>query len=682
MAVPYAATIFLSAFLLFLVQPLVARYILPWFGGGPSVWTTCMLFFQAVLLAGYAFAHAVAAALRPRRQALAHTLLVAVALATLPITPDAAWKPGPGDAPTPRILALLAASLGLPYLALAATGPLLQAWFARALPTRSPYRLYALSNAGSLLALLAYPFAIEPAATRAEQALGWSLGFALFAPACAWCAWHAARAAGAGRARAPARAEAPSAPAPGWRERALWIGLPAIASVLLLAVTHQLSYDVAAVPFLWVAPLAIYLVSFVVCFERERGYSRPIFGAMLALALLAAAALGRESLGLGVPAQVAAWGGVLFAACMVCHGELHRLRPEPSRLTAYYLGIAAGGALGGLLVAVVAPLALDRFVELPLGLLAAAALFAAALLRDRSGGPHARRRAAGAALVLAAAAVYGAVAFRDLAAQYAEAIASSRNFYGVLAVREVGDDPALRFRELRHGRIAHGIQFVAEERRRWPTAYYGERSGVGLAFALLSPASPRHVGVVGLGAGTLAAYGRPGDRIRFYEIDPAVVALARGHFSFLAESRASVEVVLGDARLSLEREPPQAFDLLVLDAFSGDAIPVHLLTREAFATWRRHLRDDGLIAVQASNRYVDLLPVLWAAADQLGWRAGLVRTKADRSRGVGPAHWVILSGSAERLARLARETRVVEHPAGLAPIAWSDEDASLFELLK
>jgi hypothetical protein len=678
-AAPYAATIFLSAFLLFLVQPLVARYILPWFGGGPGVWATCLLFFQALLLAGYAWAHVLAAALRPRRQALAHAVLLAAALATLPIAPDAAWKPGPEDAPVPRILALLAASLGLPYLALAATGPLLQAWFALAQPGRSPYRLYALSNAGSLLALLAYPFAIEPAATRAEQALGWSLGFALFAPACAWCAWHAARVAGAGRA--PARPAAPAAPAPGWRVRALWLSLPAVASVLLLAVTHRLTYDVAAAPFLWVVPLAIYLSTFILCFERERGISRAVLGGMLALALLAAAALGGDP-GLGVPAQLAAWGGVLFAACMACHGELHRLRPDPDRLTAYYLAIAAGGALGGLLVAVVAPLALDRFVELPLGLLAAAGLFAAALWRERGGARPARWRAAGAALVLAAAAVYGATAFRDLASQYAEAIASSRNFYGVLAVREVGDDPATRFRELRHGRIAHGIQFVAEERRRWPTAYFGEHTGVGLAFSLLPVDAPRKVGVVGLGAGTLAVYGRPGDRMRFYEIDPAVVELAREHFTYLADTPASVEIVLGDARLSLEREPAQAFDLLVLDAFSGDAIPVHLLTREAFATWRRHVQDDGAIAVHASNRYVDLIPVLWAMADELGWRAALVRTRPDRAKGVGPAHRVILSGNAGLLARLARETRVVLRPEGVATIAWSDDDTSLFELLR
>jgi spermidine synthase len=679
MTAPYAATIFLSAFLLFLIQPLIGRYILPWFGGGPGVWTTCLLFFQALLLAGYAWAHGLVRALGPRRQALVHTALLAAAVATLPIAPDAAWKPGPDDAPTPRILALLALCLGLPYLALAATGPLLQAWFARGEPGRSPYRLYALSNAGSLLALLVYPFAIEPLATRAQQVSGWSLGFALFAPACAWCGFRAARGAGAGAGPRPAATDA--GPAPGPARIALWIALPAVASVLLLAVTNQLTYDVAAVPFLWIAPLVVYLLSFILCFDRERWYPRGLFVALLPVALLAAASLVRSADRLGVPAQIAAWCGVLFTACMACHGELYRLRPAAQRLTGYYLCVAAGGALGGLFVAVIAPLVFDRYAELPLGLAATACLLAAALAVERRNRPLAR--AAGAGLALAAGALYAGVALRELAASTRDALATSRNFYGVLAVREIGADPELRFRELRHGRIAHGIQFVAEARRGLATAYFGEPSGVGLALRLLPRGSERRIGVVGLGAGTLATYGRRGDRIRFYEIDPAVVDFARRYFTFLADSQASVEIALGDARLSLEREPPQAFDVLVLDAFTGDSIPVHLLTQEAFATWRRHVRDDGAIAVHVSNTHVDLRPVLWAMAERLGWRAALVRTRPDRARALGPAHWVILTADAELLARLAAATRIAEHPSDLGPLVpWSDDDVSLFALLR
>jgi hypothetical protein len=677
-----AATIFLSAFLLFLVQPLIGRFILPWFGGAPGVWTTCMLLFQALLLAGYAWAHGLVRALGPRGQAVAHCVLLGAAVAVLPITPDAAWKSATGD-PTLRILALLAASLGLPYVALAATGPLLQAWIARSQGGRPPWRLYALSNAGSLLALLAYPFAIEPLATRGQQAVGWSLAFATFAVGCAACAWRAGRAPAALRAGARSAARAPDVAPPAARERVLWLLLPACASLLLLAVTSQLTADVAAVPLLWIAPLAVYLLSFIVCFEGERGYSRRLFGSALLVAFCIEPALVRSALRAAFWTQVAAWQIVLFAGCMVCHGELYRLRPSPRYLTGYYLAIACGGALGGLVAAVVAPRVFDRYYELPLALLGCGLLLAAALLGERAG--RVRLRAAGAGLLLAGCATFGTLALRETARVYGDALSVTRNFYGMLAVREIaGQAPEARTRELRHGHVTHGLQFVAPERRRWATAYYGEQSGVGAALRLLPrPEGQRRIGVVGLGAGTLATYGRPGDRFRFYEINPAVVEIARRDFSFLADTPAEVEIALGDARLTLESEPDQHFDLLVLDAFSGDAIPLHLLTAEAFATWRRHVADDGVIAVHVSNTHVDLRPLVWAMADRLGWQAVLIRTRSDPARGVGPAHWMLLSANSELLERLAREVPPTPRPADLRRIpAWSDDEVNLFELLR
>jgi len=673
-----AATIFFSAFLLFLVQPLIGRYILPWFGGTPGVWTTCMLFFQALLVVGYAWAHGIVRALSPRGQALAHGALLVAAAAALPITPDAAWRGGTGD-PALRILALLGASLALPYVALAATGPLLQAWISRSEPGRAPWRLYALSNAGSLLALLAYPFAIEPHASRGAQALGWSLGFALFAAACAACAWRAAR---APRPAAAEPSQAPDAP-PGLRARTLWLLLPACASLLLLSVTSQLTADVASVPFLWIAPLAVYLLSFILCFEGARWYPRILCGIALLAAFRIEPALVRAATRTGFWTQVVAWQLVLFAGCMVCHGELYRLRPAPRRLTGYYLTIACGGALGGLVAALLAPRVFDRYYELPLALLGCGVLLAAAVLCEPA--PRRKLRAAGAGLLLGGCAAFAALALRETARAYGDARSVTRNFYGVLAVREdASAPPEMRTRELRHGRITHGLQFVAAERRRDPTAYYGERTGVGAALRQLPrPEGTRRIGVVGLGVGTLAAYGRAGDRLRFYEINPAVVDLARREFSFLADTPAAVEIALGDARLVLEEEPDQRFDLLVLDAFSGDAIPLHLLTAEAFATWRRHVADDGAIAVHVSNSHVDLRPLVWAHADRLGWRALLLKTRSDRARGVGRAHWMLLSANQAFLERVAREIPETPRPPGLPRLdRLGDDELSLFDLLQ
>ncbi|MFM8678166.1 MAG: spermidine synthase, partial [Alphaproteobacteria bacterium] len=632
----YAAVVFGNAFLLFLVQPLAGKAILPWFGGSAAVWTVCMLFFQSLLLAGYGLAHAMVRLLPPRGQGLAQLALVAASLAALPLAPDRALA-GAAD-PALGILAVLGASVGLPYLVLCTTSPLLQRWFAVDLPGRSPYRLFALSNLASMLSLLLYPFAIEPSLGLRQQMLGWSLAYAVLAlPFAALALRRALRDAGA---EAPlALAEAPAPPA----LVACWVALSAAASLLLLAATGQLTQNVAPVPLLWLAPLALYLLSFILCFESARWYRRRAFLVLAALALPALALLPLADLEtLPVEAAVPAYLVGSFLVFMACHGELARLRPGAGGLTGYYLWISLGGALGGLGAGILAPRLLDSDHDLAIAIFLAAAALLAALVVGAARRPRLPMLAAGA-LALAALAVLLAWMRID---ETRFALASSRNFYGTLRIEETGEagDPDER-RQLVHGRIMHGEQLLAPGREMTPTSYYGAQSGVGLAIAATRRAEGgQRVGVIGLGAGVMAAHGRPGDLYRFYEIDPQVERLARAHFTFLSGSPARTEVVLGDARLVLEREAPRSFDVLAVDAFTGDAIPVHLLTEEAFATWLRHLREGGILAVHVSNKYLDLAPVVRLAAERAGWQARLVDDPGDEGDEVASASsWVLVA---------------------------------------
>ncbi|MBX3502440.1 MAG: hypothetical protein KF889_23600 [Alphaproteobacteria bacterium] len=423
----HAAAIFLGSFLLFLVQPLVARQMLPWFGGAASVWTVCMVFFQVALLAGYAYAHLVIRHLAPRPRAVLHLALLTLSLLWLPISADASWKPSGEDAPAPRILLFLLATIGLPFALLAANGPLAQAWFARARPGVSPYRLFALSNLASLLALLGYPVLLEPWLATAGQVWVWSGLYMVFAVVLAVTASLDAR---LPAADAKGATKTSSAPPPGARDYLVWTGLAALGSVLLLAVTNHLTQDVASFPLLWVVPLALYLVSFILCFERERAYRLPLY-AILFIAVVVCFALARGVPGLkdSLPAQLVVSAGLVFVGCMICHGELAQMRPAPRHLTGFYLTVAAGGALGGLLVGVAAPLLLPNYFELDVAL---AALVGLILLRIRAGRPASpvfTAVALGGPLLL-----LGAQFFRE----HAESVVSSRNFYGVLRLLEVG----------------------------------------------------------------------------------------------------------------------------------------------------------------------------------------------------------------------------------------------------
>jgi hypothetical protein len=671
-----ALTVFLSAFLLFQVQPLIGKYILPWFGGAPGVWTTCLLFFQVALLAGYAYAHLVVSRLSPRTQALLHAALLLGVLLTLPIIPAERLKPPDPANPSGRIILLLALTVGLPYFALATTAPLLQAWVARIDPRVAPYRLYALSNFASLLALVSYPFVIEPLMSRREQAWAWSGLFVLFAVGCAYCAWRAARRKPPPGPPPDEAASEPAEVAPSAYRRFMWVALPACASALLLGTTNTLTQDVAPVPFLWVLPLALYLLTFVLAFDHPRWYSRRVLGPLMVLAAAAMAWAMRQTLhNISIGQMLVVYSGGMFVACLLCHGELARLRPHPRHLTAYYLAISAGGALGGAFVSILAPVLFTRYLEFGLSLWACCALLLVIAATDeRSRLRRLRPPLAWVALIGGMATLGYFVWAADVIEPGAVLVRRTRNFYGVLRVHELKTktDPPHTMRTLHHGRVMHGMQIVDDETlRRAPRAYYGPRSGVGQALQRLEKRPARNIGVIGLGAGTLAALARPGDRLTFYEIDPGVLEVAQSHFDYLRDARATVDVVMGDARLSMERQPPQEFDLLVLDAFSGDAVPVHLLTREAFAIYRRHVRDDGLFAFHISNRHLDLRPVVAGLAQAQGLKVFFISSDPQRGDVAEfPSTWAVMGRSP-----------TPQTPRG-DEILWTDDRADLLSILK
>ena len=846
----FTLTIFLGALLLFQVELIIGKYILPWFGGTSAVWITCMLFFQVLLLGGYAYGHLLDRG-HPRAQTRLHRLLLLLSLLVLaaqfllwrsPLILDSSWKPRAQGNPLLQILTLLAVSVGLPYLVLASTAPLLQSWWRRLYPQRSPYRLYAVSNFGSFLGLVSYPFLVEPFLALKTQARLWTWCYLAFALGCAYCAFRAAGApepiatdgathdataasACGAEAEPPPASPAPDAPASGDADAAspgpltrpgaslitLWLSLAATASALLLATTNQLCKNVAAVPLLWVLPLALYLLTFTLCFESDRRYSRRWWHPAFALGIFLVCFVLATGAGKNLPAQIAIYSFALFSACMVCHGELARLKPDPRHLTLFYLIVAAGGVLGGLFVALIAPYLFRGYWEYEISLWLAALLFLVVLFRDRSSWLYSTRVKSPLVLVGAAALlpesmalaigstqlagtlpsvviIVGALfflqgqarrkpkpaaarsgklaliascsivllvlgaAFITLAKASLGQLASVRNFYGALTVDiQNPADPDRQAYALKHGEIVHGFEFRAPGKQLIPTSYFSEDSGLGL---LLSPhlhsdppplaasvprrsrvgvlgstnsepgnadlriadarfrtsniglrtgdaglrprdASPRasnsplRIGDVGLGIGTVAAYARPGDSVRFYEINPEVVRLASDprYFEYLHESPAHVDVVLGDGRLSLERElaqaGPQNFDVLIVDAFNGDAVPVHLLTIEAFELYLRNLKNPtGVLAVNVTNTFLDLRPVVVAAAQRLGLASVWVHCDGD-GRISYTNDWVLLSRDSQRIDAVAAAAKhaVKLHLQAPATRLWTDEYSNLIDAL-
>ncbi len=719
----------LSAFLLFQVQPLISKFILPWFGGSPAVWTTCMVFFQSLLFCGYAYAHLTSRLLSCRAQAILHLALIAVAIALLPIAPSESWQPTPGMEPTWRILGLLAVSVGLPYFVLSATGPLGQAWFTRAYRQRSPYRLYALSNVGSLTALLTFPVLFEPVFAVEIQTSLWSWAFVAFGVLCAGVAvWIWSNRGGESYACDQEVVLADDGPVRRDSERLsigrrlLWLALPACASVMLLAATNQACQNVAVVPFLWVIPLALYLLTFIICFDREGWYRRGPFAAITAMLVFLSAG-GDEWLAdsianmlPGVSARALRldffqtrilYFATLFMICMVCHGEMVRLRPKAKYLTEFYLMIAAGGALGGVLVSLIAPRIFPAYWEWNLGLVVSfavaaiylgkaigrpAAWFASSLRNQNGDGRPLARRSVAAdfapGLMLIGLMAVAAWQF-DAAKPVPENIFQRRNFYGVVKVYEYNDADG-HVMQFKSGGVSHGRQWVSDDPavRLQPVAYYAPETGAGRAIRSFLDKPDLRIGVVGLGAGTLAAYPtQPGQSIKFYEINPEVITIANTYFTFLKECKGRHEVVLGDARLSMKSEREvgdlQNFDVLVLDAFSGDAPPAHLLTREAFALYREHMRKDGrgIIAVNIKNRYVYLAPVVKAAADYWGFRTTRIWTDENKARLMHEVDYMLLTEKNDDFLKANPPILAPGVSPVIEPAPWTDHYNNLFQLL-
>ena len=679
----YALTISLSAFLLFEVQPVIAKMILPWFGGSSAVWSTCMLFFQLILLLGYAYAHWLNK-LPPRKQAITHIGLLVLSFAALPIIPSASWKQAGMSHPSLTILALLSVTVGLPYFLLSSTSPLLQAWYARTHKGGLPYRLFALSNFCSMLALLTYPFLIEPNLASRSQGLIWSGAFVCFAALCGLTAWRTS-AESSVAPLAEASVEAAVVTPPSWNDRFLWLGLAAAASILLLAVTNHLTQDVAAIPFLWILPLAAYLLSFIVCFEAPRLYYRPVV-VPLAIASLAFMAdrLWVDHQPLALRLVIGLLCLALFIICTACHGELVRLKPNPRYLTGFYVIVSMGGAVGGLFVGLFAPNVFHAYYEFPIGLAFTALVLAGVFTRSLW---HAPAMWKSTGMVVLCLLLGGYVYFlRGIMVEMVSGYkVVARNFYGQLRVFDEGDprvdDDAAR--KLIHGVINHGQQMLRPEYRRRPVTYFCPQSGIGRGMKALEGA-PRRIGILGLGCGTLAAYSLPGDTLRIYEINPQVMEIANRDFTYLKDSPAKVEVAMGDGRLLLEAEPAsQQFDILVMDAFSGDSVPVHLITREAFALYFRHLKPNGVLAVNISNSYLNLEPVMERAANAFDKTAFVYHWSAREDDNICfSCSWTLIMNHETAAAHpeLQKDAKLLkpERPFRI----WTDDFSNMFSILR
>ncbi len=690
-------SIFISAFLLFQIQPMIARIILPWFGGTSAVWSTVQMFFQVLLTGGYAYANWLIG--KSRRREIVHLVILGISLALMlvlalawksPITPDASWKPGQSGFPVWDICRILFISVGLPYFLISTNSPLMQAWFHRNFPERTAYRLYALSNVGSLLGLVTYPVLIEPYLTLAWQGRIWSLMYLVYAGLAGYGAIKSLINKKATVSDGSPAVEEP-APKPLARDYGLWIILAATASILLLATTSQITQEVAVIPFLWVLPLTIYLLSFILAFSGERWYSRQVYLVVLFIAtLLVGWALGRAD-SLNITVQIGIYSLGLFAACMVCHGELYRLRPHPAHLTRFYLMVSVGGALGGIFINFVAPFIFKGYWELPLGYTLCWILFLAVTFITVIA---VRRRwvfVTNSVMLLSMVVVSGARSYQQITADLRNELFIQRNYYGVVRVRELDPGNPLTERyALVHGVTIHGYQFLSASKSDTPTAYFGTTSGGGLAI-LNDPhrGFGMRVGILGLGIGTLAAYGQPGDVYRFYEINPLVVDLAEGaggYFSYISTSQAQTEIVPGDARLSLENElatgGSQNYDVLILDCFSSDSIPIHLLDVEAFDLYLQHLRPDGILAVNISNRHLDLVPVVWTLADHLGL-SRVVINDPGQSPDTFPSLWMVMARDPALLDTPGIRSRAASMTGYVSPVKlWTDDFSNLFQILK
>ncbi|MFL5617439.1 MAG: fused MFS/spermidine synthase [Gemmatimonadaceae bacterium] len=665
----YALAIFLGSTLLFLLEPIAAKRLVPLLGGSAAVWTACLVFFQTALLLGYYVAHLLVTRTSPRTQVTAYFGLLALSVVQLIRAVDPTLRANV-ERPIASVLWLLSSLIGLPFVTLAATSPLLQAWFARTTPggRADAYRLFAISNIGSIVALLAYPWLIEPRLTLRAQTILVTIALVVLVIVGGVIGASIRSAEDEGDA-ATTTEPAPVAPT----TRALWVALAACASLLLAATTTHISQNVAALPLVWIVPLVAYLLSFVVAFSTGSWLPRWLV-VILAIVgqLLSAELVDRGVLGVPVIPATVAFCVALFFLCLFLHGELYLRRPAAHQLTSFYFHVAAGGALGAVLVGIVAPLVSPGDYDMAIGLLLTAVL---GLVVAWSGSRV--MRVVWAFLIVDAFVLVASQVDSDDGT-----ILSVRNFYGTLRVTHVHQPPRADVRSLYHGVIVHGRQVFRLDLRRAPNTYYARTSGLGLALDQCCDARPRRIGVIGLGAGAVALYGNPSDTIRFYEINSAVEDIARGYFTYLGDSPASIQIVRGDARVSLAAEPPQRYDVLVVDAFSGDAIPVHLMTAQALEVYRRHLAPGGVIAFNVSNDFVELAPVVEQLARNAGMQAVRVIDHEDPTREVFDSEWVLVTANAAFLANPAvvRARHPIEVPAGLR--LWTDDYTSLFPIIK
>ncbi|MGD0914184.1 MAG: fused MFS/spermidine synthase [Terracidiphilus sp.] len=670
----FASAVFLASFLLFLVEPMAAKQLLPYLGGSAAVWITCLVFFQTALLVAYAYAHWLSR--RPR--ALLHLAVLAAALALAVYWTFGGIDLSNGSShPVATIFFALSIWIGLPFLALGATSPLLQVWWSQIEGQGIPYRLFALSNLASLLALAAYPTLIEPNFTLRTQRIAWLSGFALFAILSAALALRTRNTAVA-VLKAEADRSQPAAlgdPAP-FKHKLLWLLLPMGASMQLSAVTSYITANIAPIPLLWILPLGVYLVTIILAFEFPRLLPRGIVVRFLVV-MLAGLAYMLAQVDVTVPMRIGVgfFLAELLFACLFCHAEAYALRPErASESTVFYLLFAAGGALGSFIVGIAFPLLFSYNYDLAITFLVTALL---ALFVTWQGGWQQRLLWTAATASMLVLTIWLSIAYQR------GTTVAVRNFYGALRVKQNFNFSGAVLRTLTNGSIQHGTQiFGSDAQRKTPTSYYALDSGVGIALRNCCQNRPRNIGVIGLGAGTIAAYGQPGDRIRFYEINPAVAPIARNVFTYIRESGAQVSIVEGDARTSLAREAPQDFNVLVVDAFSGDAIPLHLLTEEALALYRRHLAPGGILAFHISNQHVDLEPAIALLAQSAGMKAMRVSSGANDERGEFSAYWVLVTDNADFFSQpeVAAAARTPILKPGLR--LWTDDYSSLLPLLR
>jgi spermidine synthase len=672
----FAINIFLSAFLLFQIQPLIGKFILPWFGGTPAVWSTAMLFFQALLTGGYAYSYWL---VKQTKQRWIHAFLLILTLALLttlglvwrsPITPSPDLRPAYVEFPVFNIFFILLASVGLPYFVLASNSPLMQAWFSRLQPTSSYARLYALSNVGSLLGLLAYPVLVEPNLSLQTQGWSWSIGFVSFALISFFIVYQL------GDKKIETTPIEKTAKAP-TSLKLLWMILGGVASLFLLSITNQITQEVTVIPFLWVLPLAIYLLSFILAFSDSRWYNRNLYALLFGLASLATLWALTERQNLPIIYQVSIYCLLLFFSCMICHGELYQLRPPAEQLTTFYLMSSLGGAFGGVFVNFVAPALFNGYWEFYLGWLMTMLILVIRLFPKWVGEYKKQTQAVALSFIIGTLLMLGLN-------QGGEQLSADRNFYGVVRTIELDDNTLAMI----HGITIHGIQY--KDKPTEPTTYFTPDSGVGVLLANYPKNNqPAKVAILGLGIVTLAAYGETGDDYRLYEINQIAIDLAEGeggYFSFLEDSQANIEVIAGDARISLENEysanGSHNFDVIVLDTFSSDSVPVHLVTKQAFDLYLANLKPDGVIAANISNQHIDLQPVFYQIAQEFGLmiiRIDNIPNEPNEYLSI----WMLMTKNPESLNIPELQARAITYETYSTDVAlFTDDYSNLFQILR